>query len=92
MTNEGDCEGAKSQHSQILTGDTSLAEIISLRERGVELLCPVCRSPLIVALDDKLIREHACHPGVYCSRDSTHLLMLVEIRPENHERFWDQFQ
>ena len=81
----------QTQTSRVVSSDLTLAEMISLHNRNVELLCPVCNSALIAVLDDKEVQRHQLHPGVYCPTDESHLFIMVELRSTDHDEFWEQF-
>jgi hypothetical protein len=49
-------------------------------KEGITLLCPRCKSELIVALDVESIRKHQVHPGIYCSKYPNHFFEMFEIR------------
>ena len=57
----------------------NIVSIIELHNRGVELLCRWCHSPLIVALTREDANKHKVHPGVFCPLDRKHLTILAEL-------------
>lgn len=47
---------------------------------GVELRCPRCDAPLLIALDEASVKKHQVHPGVYCSKHPEHFFEMHELR------------
>jgi uncharacterized protein YbaR (Trm112 family) len=66
----------------------TLRKIKHLIKEGYILICPECRSDLIVALTVEDANKHEVHPGVYCSNNKSHIGILVSLA-ESHKRMWE---
>ena len=64
------------------TGINGVCEII---DAGYKVVCPICKSELIVALDKESSKKYKTHPGIFCPKDSKHVMILAEI---DRRDFW----
>jgi hypothetical protein len=48
-------------------------------EAGDRILCPICKSELLVVLDYTDIPKLGKHPGVYCLEDIKHMNVTFRI-------------
>lgn len=61
----------------------------------VEVRCPKCGHPLLIAATRERARSLAVHPGIYCTFSAGHvrrLLSLEEHEPPNCGNWLDQLQ
>ena len=66
------------------TGINSVCELI---DNGYKVVCPICNSELIIALDKESAKKYKTHPGVFCPQSSKHVMILAEI---DRKDFWKQ--
>lgn len=50
----------------------SIESVIKLLAEGKHPLCPVCKSPVLVAIDPEQAKELGIPPGMQCSRAAKH--------------------
>jgi hypothetical protein len=58
--------------------DEALRKAYNLKDNGVRVLCPKCRSELKVALDFESADRLGVHPGIFCPNG--HVNVLIELR------------
>ena len=59
--------------------NASLHVICDRYRRGEIAVCPSCGSDLVVALSWDDANKHSGHPGVFCSNDSKHFQIVVNV-------------
>lgn len=69
----------------------SLQEIQVTQDQGIALLCPICGTELIIALDIKTANEKGVHPGIFCPNNQSHIHRLVSLA-DAHNAVWDLFR
>ena len=67
-----------------------LRQVYEFHPRGTAILCPKCRSQLIVALDLEAANRHKVHPGLYCPLDANHMTELLSLA-EVHRKVFEIF-
>ncbi len=63
----------------------SVNMLFRLHPQGTVFCCPVCGSPLTVALTWEQAREQNIHPGVFCPTNSEHVYRLFNIKRPSSE-------
>ena len=62
--------------------NVSVTAVIEGIKKGVLPLCPVCKSPVNVALTPEEARAQGIPPGMQCSKNPRHFQMEFNIRPK----------
>jgi len=51
----------------------------------VEVLCPKCKSPLVIALSREKAAALSVHPGIYCPKSRGHVYRLVTLANDTEQ-------
>jgi hypothetical protein len=74
----------------IYSSSLSINELVSLDRKHRRILCPVCRSEVLVVLSRARSIETGLHQGVFCSANQAHVSLFVSVgRPAD---YWDKFK
>lgn len=58
----------------------SLRQVFALAGTETKVLCPRCRSELVVIIDAQTAAEKKLHPSIFCPRDKRHVFDLLNLR------------
>jgi hypothetical protein len=68
----------------------STEKIFDLYSHGVKILCPRCRSELLIVPDRESAVKNKTKPGIYCLTNTNHVCRWLVIASESRN-FWDRF-
>lgn len=66
-----------------------LSTVVELLNSNTRILCPVCGTDLIVALDHEAANKYQVHPGIYCPINLEHMFQMMELKGK--VSFWEEF-
>lgn len=58
----------------------SVQTVLELLKEGKYPLCPVCKSPVLVAATPQQAKEQGIPPGMQCSKESKHFQVEFLLR------------
>jgi RNase P subunit RPR2 len=66
------------------------AQILELHNQGYKILCPKCKSELLVVPDKEAAIRHQTRPGIYCTVNQNHICQWFVLASERR-KFWDTY-
>lgn len=67
----------------------SSKDVIKLNAEGIEVLCPTCRSKLLVITSKSLVAEYKKPQGIFCPKNNNHVWIKF-ILAEERNQFWNK--
>jgi hypothetical protein len=66
-------------------------KIFELYLGGAKILCPRCKSELLVVSNHESAVKNKTKPGIYCPQNTSHVCRWL-ISASEHRKFWNNFQ
>lgn len=73
----------------VYNNDMDFVKIGALLDEGIDVLCPICASKLVIIRTIADSSRHGADTGVFCPTNKIHLNM--QLSQHFDETFWDQF-
>lgn len=74
----------------IIFNGENLAEVYRAHLAGKRVLCPVCKTPLQIALTGGEAKEKKMFTGLFCPQDKNHVRIHIRLSNEILQGFAEQ--
>jgi hypothetical protein len=72
--------------------EDNIREAFELFSQGYKILCPICKSELLILADYDSSSKYQKHLGIYCPKNENHVgirLFLRSVREEVWKKFYE---
>lgn len=66
-------------------------DIIELNAQGTDVLCPTCRSKLLIVTSKSLVAKYKKPQGIFCPKNNNHVWIKF-ILVEERNQFWKKVE